>query len=350
MIAFGVKKLDEVYGFMDTKKLDAFMFYNLEHCKDVNIKYFTGFEGEGCFLLSRNVNILFVHPLEIKNVKCVNVDEIVKMERKLIKDKIKNLKRIGVVGNTIPFSFTNFLKKQGIKIFDVKEFFDKLRSIKLKGEIKLIEKSCKITNKILSKLEKLVHKGIKEVEIRNFILDLVVKKNMSLAFEPIVAFDERSASPHPIPRCSNRKLKQIGYVDFGICYKGYNSDVTLPFVVEINEKIERVINTVSLAEKTVVDKIKSGELASEVFKTVEKIFEENGFKQEHALGHGIGLGVHESPSISSKSKEILRKSMVLAIEPSIYLKNFGVRLENNFVILRNKCKILTTSRIKCLHL
>lgn len=348
MMAFGAKKLDEVYGFMDVKNLDGFFFHHSRNCRDVNLRYFTGFEGEGCFLLSKSTNILFAHPLQLKNVKRTNVDEIAKMETRLIKSKLKGMRRIGVVGDVFPLSLSNLLRRQKIKLVDVKNFFDKLRSVKLAGEVRIIERNCRYTNQLLRKLRDFVRAGTSEMDVRKFILKFIVDKNLSPAFRPIIAFDGRSASPHPIPNCSSKRLRRIGYVDFGTRCRGYNSDVTLPIILESDERVERAVGVVKIASRILEREMRAGRKISEISREVEELYRENGFRIEHALGHGVGLKVHEFPSISSKFKEDLRKNMVLAIEPSIYLKDFGLRLENNFLVLKNRSRKLTVS--ECLDL
>ena len=77
-------------------------------------------------------------------------------------------------------------------------------------------------------------------------------------------------------------------------------------------------------------------MCSSLHKLSERLLKQ---KMIHALGHGIGIDVHESPSINSQSKDIMKKGMVIAIEPGIYKKE-GIRIEDT-ILIQDKPKILT---------
>jgi len=81
------------------------------------------------------------------------------------------------------------------------------------------------------------------------------------------------------------------------------------------------------------------EIANESFKNFF------GFDMQHALGHGIGLDIHEYPIISPKSKNIFRNNMIFTIEPGVYTKTGGFRIENDILIKSGKPKILTNAHI-----
>ncbi len=109
-----------------------------------------------------------------------------------------------------------------------------------------------------------------------------------------------------------------------------------------------MISLVKEATKIFESKLAPGISTVDLTKSVCSLFEENGFKMPHALGHGIGLDVHESPVLKDlqTTEAILRPGMVLAIEPGIYSpESGGVRLENDYLITETGFEKLSSSEI-----
>ncbi|MBQ8004049.1 MAG: M24 family metallopeptidase, partial [Oscillospiraceae bacterium] len=62
----------------------------------------------------------------------------------------------------------------------------------------------------------------------------------------------------------------------------------------------------------------------------------------HSLGHGVGLAIHEAPTVSRRSDTVLRENMVITIEPGLYIENLGgVRIEDTVLIGRTGAEVLT---------
>ena len=116
--------------------------------------------------------------------------------------------------------------------------------------------------------------------------------------------------------------------------------------MEVEDVIEKVYNTVLEAQKLALKTVKSGIFASQVDKAARDYINESGFEGcfGHATGHGVGLFIHEAPTVSTKSKTVLKPNMVITIEPGIYLKNkFGVRIEDMVAVTENGCYDFTKS-------
>lgn len=143
-------------------------------------------------------------------------------------------------------------------------------------------------------------------------------------------------------------------IDFGIRYRDYCSDVTIPFTVSnISEKQRKIVKTVEQAYDRAIDTIKIDIPTWQVHDSAEKVIKENGFEFKHSVGHGIGLEAHDPPNLSPKPKtkeELkhwkefkLKENMIFTIEPGIYEQKIGgLRLEND-ILLKKKPKILTNS-------
>ena len=122
--------------------------------------------------------------------------------------------------------------------------------------------------------------------------------------------------PHATP--TNREIRSGDAItiDMGCNYNGYCSDMTRTiFVDTVSTEIKGIYDLVLENQKIALEEIREGTTIKIVSRIVEGNFKMNGHDFMHALGHGIGLNVHEEPVISSKSDKSLRENMVIAIEP-----------------------------------
>jgi len=146
-----------------------------------------------------------------------------------------------------------------------------------------------------------------------------------------VATEENIAKPHHVPT-----IKRIGktlLIDFGVRWQGYCTDISRTFNSKYEEKIKKTLAALE-------EKMKPGVKASSLDALSRKLLGSDAKKFITNLGHGIGIEVHEKPSISASSKDVLKKDMVIAIEPAIYVKN-GIRIENDYLITEDGCENLT---------
>ena len=125
-------------------------------------------------------------------------------------------------------------------------------------------------------------------------------------------------------------------VDLTLRYKGYVSDATRTFGLgSISKEAITVYEIVKESQKAGLKAVRSGKTCASVDDACRKIIEEHNYGPHfiHSTGHGIGLDVHESPNISAKSKEKLKKDMAITVEPGIYIpKKFGVRIEDSLIV------------------
>jgi Xaa-Pro aminopeptidase len=167
----------------------------------------------------------------------------------------------------------------------------------------------------------------------------------STSFDFIVASGKRSSMPH-----GTASLKEIEYgdvvtLDFGCIYEKYCSDMTRTvFVGKIDPKLKEIYDTVFIAQKEVCNGIESGVKCSEVDKMARTIIFDSGYGDNftHGLGHGVGLEIHEKPTLSIKSEDYIRPGMIITIEPGIYVPEVaGVRIEDDIFVTADGVKVLT---------
>lgn len=218
-----------------------------------------------------------------------------------------------------------------------------LRIIKTKDEVDLIQKAVDISLEALEKVKEYLQEGISELEIDHKLNYLMKRLGADKeGFENIVAFAENTAMPHHHP--TNKKLKKgdIVKIDFGAQYKGYTADITRTFIFEneenpnvTNPKLREILQIVEEAAQAGRDAVKPGIKASEIDLICRKYIIDKGYGQYfvHGTGHGIGLDVHEFPSVSSKSDVVLEQGMCLTVEPGIYIEGLGgARIEDDLLV------------------
>lgn len=232
--------------------------------------------------------------------------------------------------------------------------------IKTENEIRLLKKSAAISNSCIPLIKKSLNENISEKELARRIRHEINSQGATLSFQTLVASGKRTAFIHPHPHTTSQKITGMGYVDFGACYKGYHSDVTVPFVKgPVGKKEWKIIQTGLAAYRIAVKSAKLGKQCWMAHKETDRFLRKNGFKMMHSLGHGLGKEIHERPIIGMPSKKLegkklkrwkriqkisFRQNMVFTIEPGIYVKNLGgFRIENDFLMTKNGLKILTRS-------
>jgi len=224
-------------------------------------------------------------------------------------------------------------------------FLSQLRMVKTSQELKLIKESCEITKAGFKYIQKHFKEGITEIELKT-ILEVFLLKNGAekMAFDPIVAFGKNSANPHYSPGNVKLKKDDVILIDCGSVWKNYYSDMTRTYITgEISGKMERLIDLCKEAQKRAVEICRPGLIVKDLNECVQKFFKEEGVQDLfiHGLGHGVGLEVHEYPSLGQKEM-VLEKGMVITIEPGLYVAGLGgVRIEDTLMITSNGYQNLT---------
>ena len=217
-----------------------------------------------------------------------------------------------------------------------------MRCIKTEREIEFIKKASKISRKALEYgIDCLGKEGITEVELAGEI-EYIMKKMGSIkpAFDSIVLSDRKTTLPHGMP--SGDVVKNIVLIDIGAVYRGYCSDITRTVLLKEDRRYREIYQLVSDVKEEVEDYLREGTSVRELDKLARESMGEYKKYFIHSLGHGVGVNVHEEPSISSKAEKnlILKKNMVITIEPGIYLEDFGVRIEDLYLIKKDGFKRL----------
>ena len=205
------------------------------------------------------------------------------------------------------------------------------------------QKAVKIANEIFDDLN--IIPGMTEKDVARQIR-IIIKKHggQKESFRLIIASGKRSKIPHGFATDKIIKKGEVVKVDCGALYQKYRSDITRTFVLGKPSKEQlKVYNILLEAQSAAVQKIKAGASCKMIDNFARTIIEEAGYGKyfKHSTGHGIGTKTHEQPRISRKSKKYLKAGDVITIEPGIYLRDWGMRVEDMFLVTKNGYKQLT---------
>jgi len=234
----------------------------------------------------------------------------------------------------------------------------KLRSIKSKFEIDLLQQACDITENAFRRVLKFVKPGVKEFEIEAELAHEFLRNgSRGFAYEPIIASGADSCVLHYIANEKECKAGDILLLDVGAEYANYNADLTrtIPVNGKFSKRQKDVYNAVLRVQRQAIKLLKPGEKYYDYHKEVQKVMEKeliglklldkNDIKNQdankplfqkyfmHGTGHQLGLDVHDVGNMYHK----MQVGQVWTVEPGIYIREegLGIRLENNVVIEKN---------------
>lgn len=340
-------RTEQLKKILEKENLDAILILNLdEPFKDPNFLYFAATDPTNSVYVFDNEAKIITNSLELPKIKAESfVKKIIapKVKFSSFLKKTTTGKKIGVT-ELFP---TLLAKKLSGKFFDITNHLEEIRAIKSKEEIVNIKKASKTATKITSNLQNFIKAGVTENEIKNFINIQILKHGCETPpFAQIVNAGKNSSVPHPLS--SNKKIRagDVVLVDFLCKYKNYFTDISRVFFVgKIDKKILSKYQLLQNVFEKICEKIEPNISAAVLDKAAREALGADAKYFTHALGHGVGLAPHEKPHISEKSKDVLKEGMVFAIEPGVYFKNFGLRIEDTFLLTKKGLQNLTKSSL-----
>lgn len=219
------------------------------------------------------------------------------------------------------------------------------RVIKDENELKKMRKAAELADYAIEIGVKEIAEGKTELEIVQKIESTIKAKGYSMSFDTTVLTGFKAASPHGTP--GNEKIQKGDLVlfDLGVIYEGYCSDITRTVAFgEINEEQRKIYETVKKSNEESIKAVKPGVRCKDLDKISRNIIEEAGYGQyyTHRLGHGLGISIHEFPSVTGTNEFELKPGMVFTIEPGIYKSDVaGVRIEDDVVVTEDDVEVLT---------
>lgn len=335
---------------LEKNQLDAYIVAD-----ETNMFYFIGFEGAARLLVSANSeNILYVYGVNYDDakttVKNCNVELMQRGEdlNKRVADHCKKLKPKRVGFDNLDVAGFQGLKKnlKKIQLKAAGQAVWDLRKVKDGTELRNMRKAAELTDEGAKAAVEALKPGIREYELAAEV-EYAMRKLGSdgTAFETIIASGLRSAYPHG--GCTSKKVGkgELIQFDIGARYQHYAADLTRTFLIgKPTPKQQKMYKAVMEAQEKAFQKIREGAKGKLVDAAARELIKKHGFGQNfpHGLGHGVGLAVHELPTLSNISKDVLKAGNVVTNEPGVYVVGYGgVRVEDTVLVKKDGAERLT---------
>lgn len=242
---------------------------------------------------------------------------------------------------------TQMTGKIGVEAVPTSGLIERLRLCKGPAEIARIRAAVLLNEQVFQEVFQELKPGMTERQAATRIENLMREKGaQGPSFATIIAGGPNGAKPHAVPGERPLKKGEPIVIDMGLVLDGYCSDMTRTVVLgEADAETRKIFRLVRQAQKAGITAIRAGVTGAEVDLAARRVIAEAGYGSRfgHGLGHGVGLAVHEGPSLSRRYKKKLRAGMVVTVEPGIYLPEWGgVRLENMVVVTDTGCEVLNS--------
>jgi len=237
----------------------------------------------------------------------------------------------------------------------VADWVESLRTIKDAEEVRRICAAQALTDAAFDHILGFVREGMTEAEIAlELEFHMRSRGSEGVAFAPIVASGPNSALPHAKPGSRYVQRGDFLKMDFGARVGGYCADMTRTVVVGTATEQQREIYAAVLSANLAgIAAVAGGRLGSEIDADAREVIEEAGYGERfgHGLGHGVGLEIHEAPSVGPRGTRPVPVGSVITIEPGIYIPRLGgVRIEDLIVVESDGARVLTSSTKELIEL
>lgn len=353
-----MNKIDQIQRYLQDENIDAAFITTPD-----NVFYFSGFHSNpherllGLFIFKEAKPFLICPLMEVPNAKSAgwsydavghqDTDNPWEIVKNTIESRISSLQTLAIEKSHLTVERLEALSNAfpNLQYVRLDEKINAMRVIKSEDELEKLRKAAKLADYAVEVGVSEIAEGKTEMEVLNAIESAIKAKGYSMSFDTMVLAGEKTASPHGTP--GNRKIQKGDFIlfDLGVIYEGYCSDITRTVAFgEPSEEQKDIYHTVLAANEKAIAAVKSGVKASTLDKIARDHITEKGYGEyfTHRLGHGLGISVHEFPSITGANDAVLEAGTVFTIEPGVYKENVvGVRIEDDVVVTENGVEILT---------
>ncbi len=313
------------------------------------LRYFTGIEAEnGCAIVDKTGTTLYTDMRYMeaaeKLLKGSDVTPVLYKQSEVLA-RLASYESVGISFNQTSYSEYLALEKAGVKLKNIDSELSLAMTVKNEWELMQIEKACEIAEEAFLQLLPTIKEGMTESEVAA-MLEYKMRSlgAQSTSFSTIVAFGAHAAVPHHETGETKLCFGDEILIDFGCKVNGYCSDITRTFLFGDDGKHEafkKAYAAVLSAHELVQEQAKSGMTGGEVDAIARDYLTEKGYGElfTHSLGHGIGLNIHEYPSVRRGGEVVLQDGMVFSDEPGVYVAGeYGIRIEDTVCLRNGKVK------------
>lgn len=261
--------------------------------------------------------------------------------------------KVGFESDDLTHQQLSVLKNRKIKLVVTQDIVESSREVKDEKEVIYIKESLKIAESTFKDILKIMKTGMTELEVAWQIEKLIREKGGEKAawYPFIVAAGKNSAEPHHRPDQTEIKNGDTVQLDFGAVTQGYHSDISrVVFMGKPTDEQRNIYEKVLGAQEYGKSFIRVDEEIGIADKEVREKLHESvkpEFVYHHSLGHGVGLEVHELPTVHSGRKEKFKAGQVVTVEPAVYIPDWGgVRLEDEVLVTKRGAETLNNSTKK----
>ncbi|MEM8857352.1 MAG: Xaa-Pro peptidase family protein [Chloroflexota bacterium] len=235
----------------------------------------------------------------------------------------------------------------GLKREYADPILNSLRLAKDDDEIKNLQKAIDIAEEAMSELIPQIKIGMTEKQIAGMLSQLMIEKGSEgNPFGPIVSSGSNAASPHAVPTDRPIQQGELMIIDWGAIVNDYPSDITRTFAVgEVSDELKKIYGVVKAANEAGLAVVSPNNTCSDVDEAARETIDSAGYGEYfiHRTGHGLGLEIHEEPSMITGNSNVLIEGMTFTVEPGVYIPNVvGVRIEDDVLVTQDGHRILTS--------
>ena len=328
---------------LQEEKVDAVYF-----SKEYLMRYAVGFEAEnGCVIADKTGATLYTDKRYIEAAEKLLTGRATATlySQKEIFSRLASYETVGISFNETAHVEYLALEKEGIKLVNIDDSLACVMAKKSPWEIENIQTACEIAEDSFLALLPQIKEGMTETEVAA-LLEYEMRKRgaQGTSFATIVAFGAHGAVPHHETGTSKLRFGQPVLIDFGCKVNGYCSDITRTFLFGDdgnNEEFKKAYQAVLTAHTLVQEKLISGMTGKQADAIARDYLVSQGYGEyfTHSLGHGIGLNIHEFPSVSPRGETKLEDGMIFSDEPGVYVAGkYGIRIEDTVTLENGKVK------------
>ena len=342
---------------LQEEELDAILVSAAE-----NRRYLSGFTGSAGYLLISQTDAVLATDLRYveqagRQAPQFKVERVTRGLGWFVKLASElGVSKVGFESQDVTVSTLSALNKalseddesNGATLVETRDFIDVMRGTKYEDEMDLLARAIEITDQALDQVAPTVAAGMTEQAVA-WELEKAMRERGAegMAFDIIVGAGPNGALPHHLADDTVIRDGQPVVIDMGARYEGYCADLTRTIVVgEPDESFWRIYDIVLRAQLAAEEGVRPGMTGAEVDAISRDIIGEAGHWDDfgHSLGHGVGLAVHESPTLGPNSSDSLENDMVFTIEPGIYLPEWGgVRIEDMVILENGRARVLSNA-------
>lgn len=335
---------------LKTQKLDAILITSSQ-----NQAYLTDFPDPSGFLLLAERELVFITDFcyfqEIrKSHPGIRIEEQGPSRLETLAGILKELgvERLGFEAPGTTYSDYQELAQNlsDIRLIPTRGMVEEMRLVKDNQEIGLMRRAAQIGDRVFADIVNFIKPGLAEYEVGNKLEYLIrAAGGAKSAFSIVVASGPRASLPHAAPSDRVLSTGDMLLLDYGVNFRGYNSDMTRTlFLGRITGKQRDIYQLVLQAQLKALASVRPGMKCAKLDRLARDIIARNGYGEffGHGLGHGIGRAVHEEPRLAQGSTSTLEAGMTITIEPGIYIPDWGgVRIEDTALVTDGGCEVLT---------